>query len=411
MEIRALLSAMSRSKTGPLLVAIQVAITLAVLVNMAYIIQQRLADADKPTGMDFGNMFWVSTRASSPSYNAAAAAKVDLAYLNSLPGVIAATTTSSLPQSFSSLGLPFSADPHALQIPNGGVPGRVYMGTDKLIDAFGLKLIAGHNFDPSVVRPPAKDMAAAVAGWAPEMIITQAMARKLFPHRNALGQTVWAGIIDKPAVVVGIVQLMRSNPVASQFDAFSKQVVIIPVIPPGPGTYVIRAKPGSRDELMARVDKEFADLVPGRFIERMEAYDVTAARARAGFRTSATILGVVAVLVLLVTVVGIVGLAAFNVASRTKQLGTRRAIGARKAHILRYFLVENWITTTGGVLLGCILALGAGVELSSMYQLPRLPLYYLAGGVLVLWIIGLIAVLVPALRATSVSPATATRTV
>jgi putative ABC transport system permease protein len=113
----------------------------------------------------------------------------------------------------------------------------------------------------------------------------------------------------------------------------------------------------------------------------------------------------------MVTIVGIVGLAAFSVASRTKQLGTRRAIGARKFHILRYFLVENWIITTGGVVLGCILALAAGVQLSHMYQMPRLPLYYLVGGVLLLWIVGLLAVLVPALRAASISPAVATRTV
>jgi putative ABC transport system permease protein len=116
-------------------------------------------------------------------------------------------------------------------------------------------------------------------------------------------------------------------------------------------------------------------------------------------------------LVVIVTVIGIVGLAAFSVAARTKQLGTRRAIGARKFHILRYFLVENWIITTGGVVLGCVLALAAGVQLSRMYQIPQLPLYYLVGGVLLLWVVGLLAVLVPAFRAASISPAVATRTV
>ena len=162
---------------------------------------------------------------------------------------------------------------------------------------------------------------------------------------------------------------------------------------------------------MAEVDKKFADLQPGRFVERIEAYDHTAAEARQGIRASALILSVVAAFVLIVTIVGIVGLAAFNVATRTKQLGTRRAIGARKYHILRYFLVENWIITTGGVVLGCTLALAAGVQLSRMYQIPRLPLYYLVGGILLLWVVGLLAVLVPAMRAASISPAVATRTV
>jgi putative ABC transport system permease protein len=104
-------------------------------------------------------------------------------------------------------------------------------------------------------------------------------------------------------------------------------------------------------------------------------------------------------------------LAAYNVAARTRQLGTRRAIGAQRFHIVRYFLIENWLTTTGGVLLGCGAALAGGVLLARMYQTPQLPLYYLAGGVLLLWLVGLASVWVPALRAARVSPAIATRTV
>ena len=102
MEIRALLSAMWRSKTGPLLVAAQVALTLAVVVNMAYIVRQRLENAGLPTGLDLNNMFWITTQASTADYNYPAAVKADLrAYLNSRPGVLAATTSSNLPQTWS----------------------------------------------------------------------------------------------------------------------------------------------------------------------------------------------------------------------------------------------------------------------------------------------------------------------
>jgi putative ABC transport system permease protein len=119
----------------------------------------------------------------------------------------------------------------------------------------------------------------------------------------------------------------------------------------------------------------------------------------------------VGVFVLAVTMVGIAGLAAFNVTTRTKQLGTRRAIGARKFHILRYFLVENWLVTSIGALVGCTLALAVGVKLSSMYMMPRLPLFYLVGGVAGVWVMGLVAVLIPAKRAASIAPAIATRMV
>jgi putative ABC transport system permease protein len=412
MEIRALLSAMGRSKTGPLLVAAQVALTLAVIVNVAYVIQQRLQDAGKPTGLDLGNMFWVSTEASSTDYNHPAAVKADLAYLNSLPGVVAATVISILPQTDSNSDLPFAKDPKELENPDGGISGTLYEGSDKLIDTLGLKLVEGRNFSPAAVQQPTGDNANARARWAPEVIVTRAMAKKLFPDGQALGKTIYAGIINKSAVIVGIVDLMRAFPTPAQYDQFATQVVLLPIIPEGPEVnYVIRTARGRRDELMARIDKEFADLEPGRFIDRMEAFDQTAAKTRASYRASVIILGVAAFFVLLVTVIGIVGLAAFNVASRTKQLGTRRAIGARRFHILRYFLVENWLTTTAGVLLGCLLAVAAGIQVSSMFQMPRLPLYYLAGGVLLLWVVGLIAVLVPAMRAAAIPPAIATRTV
>jgi putative ABC transport system permease protein len=159
------------------------------------------------------------------------------------------------------------------------------------------------------------------------------------------------------------------------------------------------------------VEKELADRVPGRYVAQIEALARTAANTRNGLRTGSIILGVVTLLVLAVSAIGIFGLAVFNVTTRTKQIGTRRAIGARRLHILRYFLVENWLITTGGVVVGCVLALTAGVIMSRMIQAPRLPLYYLVGGVLIVWALGLLSVLVPARRAADISPAIATRTV
>jgi putative ABC transport system permease protein len=418
MEMRALLSSMWRSRTGPALVAVQVAMALAVLVNVAYVIEQRLAAASLPSGLDLPNMFWVATQADSmvtpdPAAHVVAV-KEDLEWLNSLPGVLGAATTDPLPQSFwGGIGLPFAAQPQDLARPGATRNAAIMFGSGRYLDAMGLKLIKGRGFSPGALRSPATtDEEAAIAAWAPEMIVTKAFADALFPDGRALGRTVYAGLINKPAVIVGIVELMRANPLPVQEDVFATQIVILPIITPTPiGIYVVRTRPGMRAALMAKVEKELGDRQPDRFVARVEAYDVTAGRARAGSRNSVIILGVVAALVLAVTVVGIVGLAAFNVASRARQLGTRRALGARRLHIVRYFLIESWITTTVGVVPGCILALGFGLELAYLLEMPRMPLYYLAGGVLLLWLVGLLAVLVPALRAASVSPSVATRTV
>ncbi|MFX5622564.1 FtsX-like permease family protein, partial [Acinetobacter baumannii] len=73
---------------------------------------------------------------------------------------------------------------------------------------------------------------------------------------------------------------------------------------------------------------------------------------------------VVTALLVAISSLGIFGLATFNVSTRTKQIGTRRAVGARRSDILRYFMVENALITTAGIFLGCGLALAVGYWLS-----------------------------------------------
>jgi putative ABC transport system permease protein len=411
-EIRSLLKSLWRNKTGPLLVSAQVSITLVVLVNVAWVVEQRIEQVNLPTGLDLDNMFWIETQATSKDYPYASAVEADLSYLNSLPGIAAATTTNNLPQTGSQLGLPFASNPETLQKPNAATGAAIYFGTDKFVEALGLKLIAGRTFDVAAIKPPSADFEAALGSWADEIIVTQAMAKALYPDGNALGKPVYVGLINKSSTIVGIVDLFRGRPAPARYDEYVKRIVIVPIIPAGPNAvYIVRAKPGQRARLMAQLEKTFADLQPGRFIAQMQDFSTTAESFRHETRASAVILAIVAVFVLLVTVVGISGLAAFNVSTRTKQLGIRRAIGARKFHIIRYFLVENWIITTCGVALGCLLAIAAGVKLSTIWEVSRAPLHYLVGAVSLVWVVGLLAVLVPARRAAATSPAIATRSV
>jgi putative ABC transport system permease protein len=329
-------------------------------------------------------------------------------YLNGLPGVTAAAASMTLPQTSFGIVLPMSTVP-GLRAPS--VPSSVVVMSDRGPEALGLQFVAGRAPRSDATSAPA-DMMSGIARWAPEVAITQALARKLFPKGDALGKTLYTGLISKSAKIVGIVERMQTSPMGGPFAESAESVVFVPGLPPGPSTlYLVRTQPGRRAAVMAEVERSLADKVPGRFISHMETLEQTASNSRSGLRASSIILGVVALLVLAVTAIGIFGLAAFNVATRKRQIGTRRAIGARRRHILRYFLVENWLVTTAGVVVGCILALALGTELSVMFRVPRLPLYYLALGVVVLWLLGLGATLIPARRAASVAPATATRTV
>jgi len=407
MEIRPLLSAMWRKRAGPLLVAAQVAISLMVLVNCAYIVEQRFAINRQPTGMDTENIFWIVTEGYAADYSHTVAVATDLAYLNSVPGVIAASTSGVMPQVFDRRVFPFSTEPQS--------KGRqelviAFSLSEKAIDTLGVRLIAGRTFSPESVAAPASSVSASFSKWAPEVVITNALATKLFPNGDALGKTVYVGVINRQSTIVGIVERLQAAPIPAPKAFLAENVALVPIILAGPkARYLVRTSPGKRDSVMAKVERELGPMQQGRLIDEMGTLQDTASRARAPAQASAIILMIVALLVLAVTAIGIFGLAAFNVTTRTKQIGIRRAIGARKYHIVRYFLVEHWIITTGGVIVGCALALAVGVKLSLMFQMPRLPLVYLVGGVLGLWVVGLLAAVVPARRAAAISPAMATR--
>jgi putative ABC transport system permease protein len=407
------MSALWRAKLGPLLISAQIAFSLAVLINVAFIVQQRIEEVSRPTGLDVENMFWISTGALSKDFNYASAVSADLTYLNSLPQIVAASTINNLPQTGDFTGLPFAPTAEAaeeLSAKAGAVIGQIYFGTDKLLDSLGLRLVAGRNFEPQEVMPPGSDPDAALGNWAPVVIVTREMAKRLFPDGSALGKTIHAGLVSKSSTIVGIVDTLQAAPHSWVLGNAVQQIVIAPIIAPGPdGLYVVRAKPGRRAEIIHELQQTFAGQQPGRFVSRIEDYTHTADAVRLETRATALILAITSVAVLGVTVIGIIGLAAFNVAARTKQLGVRRAMGAPKLRIVRYFLIENWIVTTCGAVPGCLLAIAAAVKLGEAFEGPRLPLYYVVDGLLLLWALGFVAVLIPALRAAAVSPAVATR--
>lgn len=69
MELRPILSAMLRNKTGAILVGLQIAITLAVVANSVFIIMQRVEKIGRPPGIDSDNLFFVQSYGFGPTYD------------------------------------------------------------------------------------------------------------------------------------------------------------------------------------------------------------------------------------------------------------------------------------------------------------------------------------------------------
>ncbi|NND44698.1 MAG: cell division protein FtsX, partial [Xanthomonadales bacterium] len=99
MTIRPILSALLRNRTGAVLVIGQIALTLAIVVNALFIIQQRLQFMNRPSGMDVENIITANNIGFGAEYQHDETMRDDLAAIRSLPGVIAATTINSMPLS------------------------------------------------------------------------------------------------------------------------------------------------------------------------------------------------------------------------------------------------------------------------------------------------------------------------
>jgi putative ABC transport system permease protein len=97
------------------------------------------------------------------------------------------------------------------------------------------------------------------------------------------------------------------------------------------------------------------------------------------------------------------------VQQRWRSIGIRRAIGATRGDILRYFQGENFLIVGAGIVLGGVLAVLLNLLLMAHYELPRLPLWYLPIGAAVLWALGQLSVLSPARRAARIPPVAAMR--
>ncbi|HET6724565.1 MAG TPA: FtsX-like permease family protein [Gammaproteobacteria bacterium] len=398
--MRPILSALLRNKTGAVLVVIQIAITLAIVVNALFIVNQRLALIGRPTGMDEAGIFAFYSFGFTPDFKAEPTIRQDMRTLRGLPGVVDAAPINLIPMSSSGSDSTLTTK-RGENMP--GVNAGIYDVDEHGLNALGLKLVAGRNFTHQEVDyiDPEKDYT------PPVVIVTQALAKALFPNGDALGKTIYWGGKD-PSRIIGIVQRFYGNNYSGHIDW---SILLPDVVTAKQKAYIVRTHPGQRDRLMPKVEKMLRQSNPDRTIIIMNSMTKTIADHYREDRAMAVILTVVIALLIAITALGIFGLAIFNVNRRRKQIGTRRALGARKADIIHYFMVESWLMTTIGVVIGSALAIGLNYWLVMHYAVPRLTWYYVPAGIGLLWVLGAVAVLMPALRAASIPPAVATRTV
>jgi len=377
LDIRPIVSSLLRNRTGAVLVAFQIPIALAVLVNAVFIVHQRIEKMNRPTRIDDKNLFGVQIGEFTDRFDYDASVHEDLTYLRSLPGVVSASVSNSIPLAISGSSTTVWTQPDS----KGNRSQMNFFSMDEQgLDTLGVRLIAGRGFRANEILPPLTPKNA--NDPISQLIVTKAVAEKLFPHENALGGVVY-DTLGRPATIIGIID----NMIGSGWWGYEgvDHVAIIPQLPRMYGfDYLVRTEPGRRDAIMRTVEEHLSTSNPNRVIKSIRSVEYYKKLYYRDDRNMGVFLISVTALLLAVASLGIFGLATFNVSARTKQIGTRRAVGARRADIVHYFMVENGLITTAGIVVGCAFALAIGYWLSLQYQLPRLDLYYLVSADIVL---------------------------
>ena len=410
MDIRPILSTLLRHKTAAALIVLEIALTCAIICNALFMVGERLTQMREPSGVAVDELVRIQIIPVGNDADAAAQTRSDLQVLRGLPGVKAATTTNQVPFVNSSWNSGVNLVPDQQQ---PTVVATTYMGDEQFLDAFGIELVAGRYFTSDELVPnddfsdPEKEVT------IPGVVVTRKLAERLFPGQDPLGKAiyVWG---DTPVSIIGVVaHLVR--PGAMGGPESREYTLVMPVRANYDlgGQYILRTTPERRQEVLASASDALRANGPRRII--IEENTKTFRELRDEYyqqqRSMVWLLGIVCIALLLITALGIVGLASFWVQQRSKQIGIRRALGATRGQILRYFQTENFILATIGIVIGMLLAFGINQLLMGRYELPRLPLVYLPVGAVALWLLGQVAVLGPARRAAAVPPAVATRSV
>ncbi len=422
LELGPILRAMARNKVRFGLIVCEVALTLAVVANCVSMIREARAKMVIPSGFADADIVSVQSLPFEAAFREegylANSVREDLAALRALPGVQSASVTRFLPWQGggSSSEFKVAGAPQATMLRS-----QIYPADERILEALGVEVTEGRVFTrdeaerdtqrlrelTARTREKGKD-GKPIEKFTQDVVITRAIGKLAFGEGPLLGKMLEDSDGDLYRVI-GVIDRFY-NPYGWPIHEYGMFYANTAGSYEFGTRYLVRAQAGQRDAVMAALDARLSAVNAGRTVQ-LRTLDEIKDRYFAGQRVVVTLMGGLSVLLVMVTSLGIVGLTAFSVTERTKQIGTRRALGARKLDVVRHFLVENWLVTTMGAVLGVGLAYGLNLMLTSAVGGVRLDPALVGGGVLLLWTAGIGSTLLPALRAAQISPAIATRNV
>ena len=398
MEFGPIIRALKRNKIRFLLIVLQIAITLAVVTNAITMIRTENAKMSKSSGFDDDNIVWVRTKPFSPAFKDLPyrinVVESDLRTIKAIPGVVAVANTNFLPWQ----GGGSSGEVSVGAGDRSKFRTQMYYNTPGILDTLGVKLVSGRPLRQSDLDDDPNSKAPSTA------VISRDLEQLVFKGQSAVGKQ----LLETGDTVINVVGTFDPfyNPYGWPIHEYA--VMYAGHVSRRGAMYLVRVSPGAMKQVVPMIERRMLQTNSGRNIEMKTIDEIKNTYFTEG-RIVRGGMSIVILLIILVTGLGIVGVTSFSVTERRKQIGTRRALGATKASILRYFLLENWIVTNAGLILGVLAAYGLNVFLVTKTSGAKLDWRFVVIAVVLLWVQGIIATLIPAMRATRFSPVIATR--
>ena len=262
-------------------------------------------------------------------------------------------------------------------------------------ETLGVRIVRGRNIN-----------AGDTFGAAPVAVVNEALARSGFPGEDPIGRRVT--VADHPAEIVGIVADTRPY----RPDQATPPQVYWPIAqyPRGAAELVMRA-PTSLEGFEKTVRARVAEIDPEIQLGSFYTLDAAFERRLVSPRFNMLLVGAFALVAVLLAAIGVYGVVAYSVASRTREIGVRVALGAAPRRIVRQVVRGGMALAAVGLAIGLAGAVAVGRLITTLlYGMPPTDPLTLVGAVGLFVLVVLVACWVPARRAARVDPVVALRT-
>jgi predicted permease len=382
------------------LVAAQIAVTMVLLITSGLLTRSLIAAQAIGVGFQPRHIAIISTELGLIGYDDARAERLfeqALGRIRAIPGVegaaIAERTPFSINYNRNNIFIPGRHQP-------GDLKGFVTDATRVAPEYFptlGVPIVQGRNFGAVDTRNSPR-----VA------IVNEAFAKTHWPNENAVGKVFHNRSLDGPRFeVIGVcadykVSTVGEKPTPYVHYAYSQN--------PTAGEAIMARGRGDAGELLAAMRRELMTLEPNAVLLDNQTMDSQVDMTLMPARMGAVSISGVGVVAMVLAAVGLYGVIAYSVARRTREIGIRMALGAKRSMVVALVMKQGLGLTAVGVVVGAFLSAGAAKAVSgALYGISAADPITWIGATITLFAVAAVANAVPARRAAVVDPSSALR--